>query len=127
MLTGKIVQSLKLRTPFKGGGGVPGKDWFRGFKARHPDVVLRKPEASSTQRMRAVNPVIVSDHFLKLEQVLINLNLKNIAPQKIWTCDETGFQFQHKATLVCARKGSKNVSGRTSVSRINKCVSVGKC
>ena len=67
--------------------------------------------------MRAVNPVIVSDHFLKLEQVLINLNLKDIAPEKIWNCDETGFQFQHKPTLVCARKGSKNVSGRTSQSR----------
>jgi hypothetical protein len=67
-LLGKIVKALKLKTPFR--GGVPGKDWFAGFQKRHPELALRKPEASSTQRLRAINTSIVGDHFSQLNDVL---------------------------------------------------------
>ena len=38
--------------------------------------------------------------------------------------DESGFQLQHKPVAVVARKGSKNVPGRTSASRENISVAV---
>ena len=82
----------------------------------NPDVVMRKPGASSALRLKAMNESIVSDYFVKLNSTLDDLQLAD-KPDNIWNCDETGFQFQHKPTMVCARKGSKVVPGRTAQSR----------
>ena len=110
------MNNLRLKTPFK--GGIPGREWFGGFMKRYRDVVLRKPEASSALRLKAMNESIVSDYFvIKLNSTLNELQLTDIKPDNIWNCDETGFQFQHMPTMVCARKGSKVVPGRTVQSR----------
>lgn len=38
---------------------------------------------------------------------------------QIWNCGETGFKLQHQPTGVCARKGTRSLSGRTSNNRNN--------
>lgn len=38
--TGRLVNKLKISTPFK--GGVPGKDWFDGLRKRHPTLGIKK-------------------------------------------------------------------------------------
>lgn len=37
-----------------------GKDWVRGFRQRHPEMVLRVPEATSAARAQAFNKVNVT-------------------------------------------------------------------
>ena len=40
--TGEMVKNVKLKTPFK--KGIPGKDWFQGFKGRYPELTMKKPQ-----------------------------------------------------------------------------------
>ncbi|CAC5404099.1 SF1 [Mytilus coruscus] len=63
-----------------------------------------------------LNRVVVTKYFEDLEKVITDNHLK---AAHIWNMDETGKQFEHNPTNVCARKGSWNVPGRTSNSREN--------
>ena len=74
--------------------GKPGKDWFDGFKRRHPDLSIRKPEKLTTTRARMVNPVVLQRYFTDLNEILVALDISN-KPSVIWNCDETGKQFEH--------------------------------
>ena len=85
---GTVVKKLHLHTPYK--NGVPGKEWFRKCKARNPEVSLRKPEKSCTQRLKAMNPpTLVGDYFVDLNR-LMKENKLGEKPQNIWNMDETG-------------------------------------
>ena len=110
----RLCKAQRISTPFK--RGIPGDDWWRGFKNRHSEMVLRKPEKLSTSRSRMLNRVVVTKYFDDLGKIITENNLKG---EQIWNMDETGKQFEHKPTNVCARKGSRNVPGRTSNSREN--------
>ncbi|VDI28463.1 Hypothetical predicted protein [Mytilus galloprovincialis] len=63
-----------------------------------------------------LNRVVVTKYFEDLEKVITDNNLTAV---HIWNMDETGKQFEHNPTNVCARKGSRNVLGQTSNSREN--------
>ncbi|KAK6191139.1 hypothetical protein SNE40_002880 [Patella caerulea] len=112
--TGRIINQLKLNTPFK--GGIPGIDWFNSLQKRHPEISLRKPEKLAQNRVRMMNQDVVSHYFQTLNTTLESLNIKN-CPDKIWNMDETGFMMEHTPIKICARKGSKSVPARTSNSR----------
>ena len=101
-MLGKIVKALKLKTPFR--GDVPGKDRFASFQKWHPEQVLQKPEPNLNQRLYAINTAVEVDHFAKVNDVISS---SDIPPICIWNCDEAGFQFQHKPSLVCAKKVQK--------------------
>ena len=58
----------------------------------------------------------MTKYFDDLGKIITENNLKGA---HIWNMDETRKQFEHKPTKVCARKGSRNVPGRTSNSREN--------
>jgi hypothetical protein len=55
-----IARLAKLKG-FKFQNGVPGDDWWRGFKSRHPEIVIRKPEQLSTSRTRMLNKTVVKN------------------------------------------------------------------
>jgi transposase-like protein len=96
----------------------PGKDWFQGFKKRHPNLTIRKAEKLTTTRARMLNPTILKNYFDDLNTLMTRLHLHD-KPQNIWNCDETGKQFEHQPVRVLAEKGSKSVVGRTSPGRTN--------
>lgn len=85
---GQLCDRMNLKTPFK--NKVPGKDWFRGLKNRHPEVVVRKPMKLSTMRARSMSPSVVSSYFSELNNLCHTL-----PPDAIWNMDETGIQFEH--------------------------------
>lgn len=109
--TATVCKDLKLQTPFK--NGIPGKDWWDGFKRRNPTVVLRRPEKLSTVRSRMLNAVTVGNYMKELK------GFSNLNPTSIWNMDETGINMEHQPTRVVARQGSKSVPGRVSNSREN--------
>ena len=58
-----------------------------GFLRRHPDILLRKPEATSAARALGFNDVAVSKLFDLLTQVI---DEHQLTPDKIYNVDETG-------------------------------------
>ncbi|XP_050392731.1 uncharacterized protein LOC126811204 [Patella vulgata] len=115
----KVARYVKLtntQTPFN--KGIPGNDWWRGFKSRFPEVTLRKPEKLPTSRSRMLNKVVVHKYFQDLGKIISDIDLKE-HPGRIWNCDETGMSYEHDPVKVIARKGTKNLPGRTTNNREN--------
>jgi hypothetical protein len=110
----KIARLAKLKG-FKFQNGVPGDDWWRGFKSRHPEIVICKPEKLSTSRSRMLNKTIVKKHFDDLHKIICD---NSLAACDIWNVDETGKQFCHRSAVL-ARHGVKSLPGRTPTSRQN--------
>ena len=111
---GALCKQMKI--PLK--NGKAGKDWFDGFRKRHPELTIRKPEKLTTTRARMVNPVILKNYFDDLNTLLGSLSLAD-QPVKIWNCDETGKQFEHDPVKKIAQRGSRSVLGRTTSNRTN--------
>ncbi|XP_071133040.1 jerky protein homolog [Mytilus edulis] len=109
---GTLVRQMDLKTPFK--NGIPGKDWWKGFKNRHPEVVIRKPEKLSTVRSRMLNATVVGNYFKELQTVT-----EELSPTSIWNMDETGINLEHQPAGVLARRGAKSVPGRVGNTREN--------
>lgn len=92
--------------------GKAWKDWLRGFKRRHPELSIKKPEACSIARATAFNPANVKSFFENL------LNVCSRFPEfgdgtRIFILGETATATVQRPGKVIAKKGS-NVSKVTS-------------
>ena len=94
--------------------GVVGKEWLRGFLARHKDLALRTPEATSAARAKGFNKQVVSKFFDILEKV--NKDVKG--PHAVYNVDDTGITtVQSKPSRILAQRGKKQVGSVTSADR----------
>lgn len=93
---------------------LAGKDWLDGFLKRNERISIRKPEATSLNRIKAFNKVEVKKFYQNLEEVM---NKYNFQPDRIYNFDETGKNIVHKPKLIIAKKGMKRVGGATSGER----------
>jgi hypothetical protein len=84
-----------------------GEEWFRQFKKRHPNLSIRKPEATSLARSTAFNKVNVSKFFSNLED--IHKRFGPIPAKRIWNLDESGYTTVGTLPNVVAPKGLKQV------------------
>ena len=109
---GSLCRSLGLNNKFT--RGIPGKAWWKGFRARHPEVTLRKPEKLSTVRSKAINAPVVGSYFITLYELI---KTPNIAPSCVWNMDETSLSLEHTPTNVVAKRGSRVIPGRTANSK----------
>lgn len=99
----------EIKNPFNNNVGSAGRKWFKLFMQRHPDVAIRKSQNLNPSRAQKLNRFIVNDHFEKLKNVMIEMDVMQ-KPQSIYNVDEKGNRLcLHKAPLVLARKGSKRV------------------
>lgn len=78
--------------------------WFRGFLARHMELVVKKAENLSIARAMSMNKVQISEWFTKYKNMCTELGIVD-TPSHLWNADETGCQNIHKADAVVAVVG----------------------
>ena len=64
-----VVGKSGRKSPFT--GDKAGWDWYKGFTACHLQLVLRKAELMSTQRMNNITPEVIKDYSEKPAAVLV--------------------------------------------------------
>ena len=80
-----------------------GVDWAKHFIERHKDLSIRKPEATSIQRMANFNKYNVGMFMDNLERVLNRAG--GFGPDQIWNMDETGVTTVQRPVQILAEKG----------------------
>ncbi|KAF2881234.1 hypothetical protein ILUMI_24939 [Ignelater luminosus] len=94
----------KKTCPFKEKKKSVGDDWLQGFLKRNPQVCLRKPEATSINRITAFNKKEVTLFFTNLDKVITKYKFKE---NRIYNTDETGISTVQKPQEILAKKGLK--------------------
>ncbi|XP_046660673.1 uncharacterized protein LOC124358492 [Homalodisca vitripennis] len=94
---------------------LAGLDWVAGFRDRHPEISLRKPEQTSAARAQAFNKHNVTRFF----NILKDVQEKQFHPaHRVFNVDETGLMtVQSKSSKILALKGRRQVGTLTSAER----------
>lgn len=94
---------------------MAGLDWVAGFRHRHPEISLRKPEQTSAARAQAFNKHNVTKFF----NILKDVQKKQFHPaHRILNVDGTGLvTVQSKSSKILALKGRRQVGALTSAER----------
>jgi len=87
------------------------KWWWVNFKKRY-NLTLRVPENLAAYRASMANSHMVSDFYLKLDSLMIQLGIKDM-PDRLWNCDETGLSYVVKPNKVVTAIGKRYVYKRT--------------
>ena len=87
--------------------------WWEGFKKRHPELVLRKPEPLSQARAYCAKPEILVRYFQELESTLLNNDIMN-CPSLIFNMDESGFPLDPKSPQIVCKRGQQHPSAISS-------------
>lgn len=93
-ITTREIRSLAYQLAIRNGKAhcfntekqLAGWDWLHGFRKRHPELVLRSPEATSAARLQGFNKVAVDQFFDVLTR---ELEGGKFSPSRIYNVDET--------------------------------------
>lgn len=111
----QLAERNGLHHSFNRASGLAGKKWLYGFRRRHPQITVRKPEPTSFARAAGFNKPAVNRFFNLLGSILQKHQLDG---SKIYNCDETGVKtVQQQHAKVLARSGKHQVGALTSSER----------
>lgn len=109
-----IAKKLGIEERFNHANKAAGKDWLSGFLQRHRDLSIRKPEATSINRILGFNKTEVRLFFDNLEKLMTQYKFE---PHMIYNVDETGVTTVQETEKIIAPKGLKRVGSVTSWER----------
>lgn len=105
----KFCEALGVPHKFNKVTQLAGKEWFRSFLKRHPNISQRRAQQLNPARAQKLNRYIVDDYFTKLGSLLDRTGLKH-RPEKLYNMDEKGCRLTlHHQQRVLAQKGSRRV------------------
>lgn len=111
----QLAEENAIDHPFNKTEKIAGKGWMVGFLKRHPELSIRKPEATSGNRARGFNKVAVSQFFKLLGELVEKYQF---TAERIFNVDETGVTANPKGTSkITATKGRQQVGALTSGER----------
>ena len=87
--------------------------WWRRFLQRHPNLSLRKGDATGHIRMNAMTEENLKNYFDLLRDCIVENGLKD-HPERIYNMDESGIPLDPKPPKVIAVRGQKKVRYRCS-------------
>ena len=85
----------------------PSLRWWRGFRDRHAEISLRKPEFVDRGRVANATQDIIDDYFDTLQTTLREHGLEN-KPQCIYNCDEAAVVLNKSSERVLIATKSKH-------------------
>lgn len=94
----------------------PTEKWWRGFKKRHPELTVRKPDKLDRRRNAMAKKSIVASHFDKLEALLEENGLSKKSSH-IFNVDESGMEMDAAEGKVVVDRTSKNAYQETGGAR----------
>lgn len=109
-----FAEANNVKHNFDKSSKMAGKDWLEGFLARNNRISLRKPEATSINRVTGFNKEAVDEYFKNLTEVMLK---KPLSPERIYNVDETGITNVQKPQKILGPKGQKQVGAITSLER----------
>ena len=110
----QLAEQNKLQHPFSQKTQMAGEDWFLSFCKRHPEISVRRPEATSMSRAIGFSKEAVNQFYDILK---VELQKHDIDASRIWNVDESGLTSVHKPPKIMAVKGMKQVGKLTSGER----------
>lgn len=109
-----VAEDLKIKHNFNEATRMAGEDWVAGFRKRNPEISLRKPSATSINRVIGFSKEEVKLFFNNLESLM---DKHSFGPTRIFNVDETGISSVQKPVHILAPKGKHQVGGITSWER----------
>lgn len=97
--------------------GAAGYDWFCSFMSRHPQLSIRKPEATSIHRALGFNRTKVDLFSSVLKQQLFDGESRKIPAMNIYNVDESSFAICQKPKKIIAKRGKRGVGMLTSAEK----------
>jgi hypothetical protein len=108
------AERLKVAHNFCKETKLAGRDWLEGFLRRNRGISLRRPQATSINRITAFN----KEEIVKFDDNLQGVMMKyQFTPYKIYNVDETGISTIQKPGRIPAEKGGKRVGTAVSWER----------
>ena len=95
----------------------PSKKWWSGFKARHPNLTLRKVDNLERCRAEALSVDVINNYFNLLENTLTQNGLLS-KPRQVYNCDETFLPLNENKDKVVALKNAKSVYSQSMVTML---------
>lgn len=102
----KLVETMKIKTPFT--NDRPSRHWYEGFKKRHPNLCIRRPQHLSCSRATVTREEL-QEWFREIGKYLEDRNLLDISSNRYFNCDESSIMLCPDAERVLAEKGSRTV------------------
>ncbi|XP_074030793.1 tigger transposable element-derived protein 6 isoform X2 [Leptinotarsa decemlineata] len=109
----EYAEKLNLKHNFNQSSKMVGRDWLHAFMTRH-NISIRKPEATSINRIIAFNKTKISLFFELLGQLM---EKHRFVPKNIYNSDEMGISTVQIPGKILATKEQKRVGSITSWER----------
>ncbi|XP_063217110.1 uncharacterized protein LOC134527951 [Bacillus rossius redtenbacheri] len=110
----EFTEKNSIRNNFNASSRTAVKDWLRGFLKRNPQVSLRKPEATSLNRVIGFSEAAVKEFSSNLETVMTKHRFQG---SRIFNMDETGISVVQTPNKILAPKGQKQIGSLTILER----------